>query len=133
MNPIDVPSKATELPTAWHSLVLGRIGPTEVKVLRMDGRTVPVESHETAEALLVLEGTLRLTVAGAEIEVGAGEMYVVEAGVDHAVRRGSRGTLVIVEHGAAAPGSAGPGPAGRGSVEYESVEHRSVERGSVAV
>ncbi|QEU96798.1 cupin domain-containing protein [Streptomyces kanamyceticus] len=105
MNPVDVPSRAAELPDAWSPLVLARIGPTEVKVLRMDGRTVPVESHETAETLLVVDGTLRLTADGAEIEVRAGEMYVVEAGVEHAVRPGSRGTLVIVEHGSVERGS----------------------------
>ncbi|MFI7006651.1 cupin domain-containing protein [Streptomyces sp. NPDC050145] len=63
----------------------------------MDGSALPSESHETAETLLVVDGTLRLTAAGAEVDVREGEMYVVEAGVEHAVRPGSRGTLVIVD------------------------------------
>ncbi|MGW0701707.1 GNAT family N-acetyltransferase [Streptomyces sp. NPDC002867] len=49
------------------------------------------------EVLLVLEGRLELSVQGAEVTVGPGEMYVVAAGARHAVRTGSHGTLVIVE------------------------------------
>jgi mannose-6-phosphate isomerase-like protein (cupin superfamily) len=94
----DIRTAAAGLPDAWNSSLLGRIGPTAVKVLRMDGRPLEPESHDTAEALLVLDGTLRLLADGTELDVHAGEMYVVEAGVEHAVRPGSRGTLVIVEH-----------------------------------
>ncbi|MFJ2770965.1 cupin domain-containing protein [Streptomyces sp. NPDC087300] len=99
MNPIDVPDRAARIGDAWSSSVLGRVGRAEVKVLRMDGRTLPLEAHDTAEALFVVDGTLRLIADGAEVDVRAGEMYVVEAGVAHAVRPGSTGTLVIVEQG----------------------------------
>ncbi|MFE5485918.1 cupin domain-containing protein [Streptomyces sp. NPDC056527] len=97
MTVVDIRSTAGELPDAWDSILLGKIGHTEVKVLRMDGSPVAPESHDTAEALLVVEGTLRLEAGGIEVEVNAGEMYIVEAGVEHAVRPGSRGTLVIIE------------------------------------
>ncbi|MFG2095572.1 cupin domain-containing protein [Streptomyces sp. NPDC048612] len=98
MSVVDIPSTATELPDAWRSLLLGRVGHAGVKVLRMDGRPLESESHDTAEALLVVDGMLCLVADGIEVEVGAGEMYIVEAGVEHAVRPGSKGTLVIVEH-----------------------------------
>ena len=97
MNAVDVRSAAAGLPDAWRSLLLGRVRSTGVKVLRMDGRALAPESHDAAEALLVVDGTLRLVADGAEVDVRAGEMYVVEAGVEHAVRPGSHGTLVIVE------------------------------------
>ncbi|GAA0466429.1 cupin domain-containing protein [Streptomyces olivaceiscleroticus] len=98
MNVVDIRSTAAELPDAWRSLLLGQVGSTGVKVLRMDGRPLPPESHDAAEALLVVDGALRLVADGIEVEVRAGEMYIVEAGIEHAVRPGSRGTLVIVEH-----------------------------------
>ncbi|MBH1937543.1 cupin domain-containing protein [Streptomyces sp. AV19] len=97
MSLIDIRSTAAELPDAWSSRLLGRVSGVGVKVLRMDGRALEPEVHDAAEALLVLEGALRLTAGDVEVEVHAGEMYVVEAGVRHAVRSGSRGTLVIVE------------------------------------
>ncbi|WP_199547705.1 cupin domain-containing protein [Streptomyces sp. N35] len=97
MNVVDVRRTAAELPAAWGSLLLGQVGSAGVKVLRMDGRPLPPESHDAAEALLVVEGELRLVVDGVEVDVRAGEMCIVQAGVVHAVNSGSRGTLVIVE------------------------------------
>lgn len=98
MNCVDIRSAAAELPDAWSSFLLGQVGSTGVKVLRMDGHRLAPESHDVAEALLVVDGTLRLVADGTEVEVRAGEMYIVEAGVEHAVCPGSHGTLVIIEH-----------------------------------
>ncbi|NGO72900.1 cupin domain-containing protein [Streptomyces boncukensis] len=100
MSVVDIRKTAADLPDAWSSLPLVRVAGSDVKVLRMDGRPLAPESHEAAEALLVVEGTLRLLADGVETDVRAGELYVVEAGVEHAVRPGSRGTLVIVERSA---------------------------------
>ncbi|WTG93510.1 cupin domain-containing protein [Kitasatospora sp. NBC_01560] len=94
---MDVPALAAALPQAWGSRVLGRVGPAAVKVLRMDGRPIPVERHAQTEVLLVLDGRLELVVDGSAVPVGPGGMYVVPAGVPHAVAAGSRGTLLIVE------------------------------------
>ncbi|MFE0193597.1 cupin domain-containing protein [Streptomyces sp. NPDC058989] len=98
VNVVDLPSTAAELPDAWSSLLLGNIGRAGVKVLRMDTRAMAPESHDTAEALLVVDGQLQLIADGIEVDVRAGEMYLIEAGVVHAVRPGSTGTLVIIEH-----------------------------------
>ncbi|WFB08817.1 cupin domain-containing protein [Streptomyces sp. LX-29] len=98
MSPIDLRTTAAELPGSWRSTILGEVGGASLKVLRMDAMPVEEESHPTPEALLVLDGRLELDVAGRPVSVGPGELYVVPAGTPHAVRPGSRGTLVIVEH-----------------------------------
>ncbi|MEU0742579.1 cupin domain-containing protein [Streptomyces sp. NPDC006134] len=97
MSSIDLAGTAAALPAAWSSRPLGRVGTACVKVLRMDGSPVREESHGADEVLLVLDGRLELVVEGTEVTVEAGEMYRVPAGARHAVRPGSRGTLVIVE------------------------------------
>ncbi|EME96647.1 cupin domain-containing protein [Streptomyces mobaraensis NBRC 13819 = DSM 40847] len=94
---IDMAGISAGLPEAWSSVVVGRVGTAQIKVLRMDGRTVPEERHEAAEALLVLDGLLRLAVDGRPVDVGPGALYTVPAGTPHAVLPGSQGTLVIVE------------------------------------
>ncbi|WP_431043895.1 cupin domain-containing protein [Streptomyces sp. P1-3] len=63
----------------------------------MDELPVEEESHEAPEALLVLSGQLELEVSGDPVTVRTGELYVIPAHTAHAVRRGSHGTLVIVE------------------------------------
>ncbi|MEW1722297.1 cupin domain-containing protein [Streptomyces sp. NPDC093109] len=97
MSAIDLVETAAGLPEAWSSRVLGTVGATCVKVLRMDELPVGEERHRAPEALLVLDGRLELEVDGAPVSVRAGSLFMVPAGATHAVRAGSRGTLVIVE------------------------------------
>ncbi|MFE5585087.1 cupin domain-containing protein [Kitasatospora sp. NPDC056531] len=97
MNVVNVNERAAQLPDAWRSQVLGLVGTAAVKVLRMDGRELEGEVHGTAEVLFVVDGLLELDVEGEELTVTAGELSRVPAGARHAVRAGSRGTLLIVE------------------------------------
>ncbi|MFJ1705714.1 cupin domain-containing protein [Kitasatospora sp. NPDC088346] len=97
MHAIDLVGTADGLPRAWRSRPLGRVGTAAVKVLRMDELPVGEERHAAAEALLVLDGRLELTVDGHPVSVGPGGLFLVPPGTAHAVRPGSRGTLVVVE------------------------------------
>ncbi|WP_371497258.1 cupin domain-containing protein [Kitasatospora sp. NBC_00374] len=97
MHVIDLVETAEGLPQAWRSRLLGRVGTAGVKVLRMDELGVEEERHTGAEALLVLDGRLELTVNGRPISVGPGELFLVPPGIPHTVRPGSRGTLVVVD------------------------------------
>ena len=75
-----------QLPAAWQSRLLGRVGEARVKLTRMDGAASPEEVHDYAEALIVIDGELRLRIAG-----------LVPAGIAHAVDEGSTGTLLILD------------------------------------
>ncbi|MBB5939132.1 cupin domain-containing protein [Streptomyces zagrosensis] len=85
-------------PRAWCSRVVGRVGEAAVKVLRMSELPVAEESHDVAEALLVLDGTLALEVRGELVTVRTGDLFMVPARTPHRVRPGSEGTLLIVEN-----------------------------------
>jgi quercetin dioxygenase-like cupin family protein len=97
MSVIDLPRAAAQLEQAWRSTRLAGIGGANLKLTRMDAQAYPSETHDYAEALLVLEGELHLELAGAPRVVRAGELCVVPAGVPHAVGAGSHGTLLIVD------------------------------------
>lgn len=92
---LDLISKA--LPQAWKSTVLGRVGDSNIKVLRMDEMSIEAEVHDYTEGLLVISGQLLLGVDGESVRVGEGQIYLAEAGVPHAVLSGSYGTLVIID------------------------------------
>ncbi len=94
---INLNELARALPTAWHSVAIGRVGGANIKVLRMDSSGYPSEMHDDAEALIVLEGQLNLQLADETVSVGAGHAFIVPAGQPHAVAHGSRGTLLIVD------------------------------------
>jgi len=89
--------QASQLPHAWRSTVIGQAAGANLKVLRMDELAYPDETHDFDEALLVLEGQMNLQVHGQLIAVKQGEVYLVPAGVAHAVAPGSHGTLVIID------------------------------------
>ncbi|NII73476.1 quercetin dioxygenase-like cupin family protein [Dyella sp. SG562] len=97
MTLIALAEAAGQLPQAWKSHVLARFGGARLKVVRMDASAYPDECHDYPEGLLVLDGQMLLEIGGAVVRVGAGELYVVPAGVPHAVAAGSHGTLVIID------------------------------------
>jgi quercetin dioxygenase-like cupin family protein len=88
---------AAQLPTAWQSRQLGGVGDARLKLARMDGTASPQEVHDYTEALIVIDGELRLRIAGATLRVRAGELCLVPAGTAHAVDEGSTGTLLILD------------------------------------
>lgn len=63
----------------------------------MDGSEYPNEAHSFDEALLALEGNMNLRIGNELISVASGEVYIVPAGVAHAVAANSHGTLVIID------------------------------------
>ncbi len=97
MNKLNLPDLAASLPSAWRSHLLAQTGQANIKLLRMDSRAYDEEVHNYPEALLVLEGQLELVVNGDACTVRTGEMFVVSAGVPHAVRSGSNGMLLIMD------------------------------------
>lgn len=88
---------ARQLPQAWTSCVVARIGQANLKLTRMDAEAHAEETHDYAEGLLVVDGCLQLTVAGQPVTVRSGELYVVPAGTPHMVEPGSMGALLIID------------------------------------
>jgi quercetin dioxygenase-like cupin family protein len=97
MSKTNLLQRSSELPQAWRSVVVGRVAHGNLKVLRMDGAAYPDETHDFDEGLLVLEGRMNLQIGSEVVAVHSGEVFVVPAGVPHAVAPGSHGTLVIVD------------------------------------
>ena len=98
MTAWNVPSTAALLPQSWHSRVLAQIAGANLKLIRMDEAGIPREAHlDFDEALLVVEGQMKLEIDSGVIELKAGDFYVVPAGMPHRVLPGSRGTLFLID------------------------------------
>jgi quercetin dioxygenase-like cupin family protein len=97
MQTIDLISLADGLTNTWKSIVAGRPAGVNLKVLRMDGNAYAEETHAFDEALLVLNGCMRLEIGGVVTEVQAGNVFIVPANTAHGVAAGSHGTLVIID------------------------------------
>lgn len=97
MNVVELEDVSARLPEAWRSVVVGKVGSTQIKVLRMDELAYAPETHDFNEGLLVLSGKLLLQLSDQTVTVDAGQLYLVKAGVPHSVLHGSRGTLIIID------------------------------------
>lgn len=97
MTKTNLKHEASALPVAWKSAIIGKAAGANIKVLRMDASSYQSEVHAFAEALLVIEGQMHLEIEGKTISVDAGEVFIVPAGLPHAVAAGSHGTLVIID------------------------------------
>lgn len=97
MSKINLLDMAKNLPIAWKSEILGTVSGANFKVLKMDAQAYPNEVHSFDEVLLVLDGQMNLRFADEQVQVNAGEVYIVPAGVPHAVASGSFGTLIIID------------------------------------
>jgi len=99
---IDLKGMAADFPTAWKSAIFGNVASANLKVLRMDECAYEAETHDYAEALVVLEGCMHLSIADRTVAVKAGEVFVVPPGLHHGVAPGSHGTLLIIDPSSAA-------------------------------
>jgi mannose-6-phosphate isomerase-like protein (cupin superfamily) len=97
MTHIRLSELAQQLPHAGSSSLISTFGDARLKVVRMDATAYPEECHDYAEGLLVLDGQMMLELNEQAVRVGAGEIYVVPAGVVHRVGTGSMGTLLILD------------------------------------
>jgi hypothetical protein len=59
MSLIDLKLAASQS-EAWKSSVVAKVGSANIKVMRMDGRPYPDESHDHPEGLLVIDGRARV-------------------------------------------------------------------------
>ncbi len=97
MNKIDLIAASQQLPTAWRSTIVGRAADAQIKLLQMNADAYPDETHDFDEALFVIDGVMHLKIGGQVESVTAGQMYIVPAGLPHAVAPGSYGTLIIID------------------------------------
>lgn len=80
VSPLEVAASLTEL---WSPRVIAEVDDAYVKVAKVHG-TFTWHAHDDEDELfLVLSGRLRIEMHGGDVELGAGEMFVVPKGVQH--------------------------------------------------
>lgn len=97
LSKYNLKSIVTEIPSAWKSVILGEVGPAQIKVLRMDEMSYGEESHDYNEALIVISGNMELVIEDVPLTVNASEIVIIPANTPHSVLPGSSGILMIVD------------------------------------
>lgn len=79
-TPIDIAASLTEL---WSPRVIDELDDTYVKVAKIQGTFGWHHHAEEDELFYLLRGHLRLEMHAGDVELSAGQMFVVPKGVEH--------------------------------------------------
>ncbi len=77
--------------------MIGKVGPANIKLIKMNEWGSAEEDHPYDEALFVIEGILVLEMQGERLEIRGGDFFVIGAGRRHRIAEGSSGTLLLVD------------------------------------
>lgn len=80
---INLADKFTQFTEQWTPKLVGKINNQEMKIAKIAGEFVWHHHPDTDELFLVVAGTLRMKFRDGDVEVNAGEIIVVPAGVEH--------------------------------------------------
>lgn len=81
----------------WRPHVVSQMNNYQFKVVKIAGDFVWHTHHDTDEAIIVLEGVLRIDFREHSLELQAGEMAVVPQGVEHKTFAAHETKLLIIE------------------------------------
>jgi len=83
MSVVSIPEIAAATPEAWRPVDLVTANDTIVRLARLDG-AFDWHTHQEDELFLCWEGSFRVEMAGDQaVELHAGDLYVVPAGIEH--------------------------------------------------
>ena len=80
---INIEQSFDQIGEYWSPKVIGRVNDQYVKVAKIKGEFVWHNHTDEDELFLIVRGRLRMQLEGEELELNAGDMYVVPKGVMH--------------------------------------------------
>jgi len=97
MTSIDLARKLSMFDTHWSPKRVAGFNGHDVMVVKASG-DFPWHVHEdTDDFFLVLDGTLTVHLRDRDVQVGAGELYIVPAGVEHRTSAAEEAHLLLIE------------------------------------
>ncbi|MDX6233466.1 MAG: hypothetical protein QOH68_2490 [Nocardioidaceae bacterium] len=80
---VDLASVLSTLEQPWSPRTVALLNDYDVRVVKTKGEFTPHSHPETDELFLVLRGSLTIRLDAGDVELGAGQIYVVSRGVQH--------------------------------------------------
>ena len=94
---INLADKLSQLTEPWQPRVVAELNDYQFKVAKLDGEFVWHSHADTDEAFLVVAGQLKIELRDRTVELDAGELFVVPAGVEHRPVAESECQLLLIE------------------------------------
>lgn len=105
---VDLAEKLSLIAEHWSPKVVARLNDYEIKLVKLQGEFVWHTHEETDELFLVIAGDLTIQLRDGNVQLHAGQMFVVPRGVEHCpITVGEVHAMLIEPAGTVNTGSAG--------------------------
>ncbi len=95
---VNLRDKLTQLDGLWSPRIIADLNDYKIVVVKVKGEFVWHSHPETDDFFLVLDGWLTIQLRDREdVELSAGELFVVEAGVEHCPRSDEGAEILLIE------------------------------------
>lgn len=83
MEAIDIADKFSQFSDQWAPKIIAQMNDYHIKLARIEGEFVWHSHPETDEAFYVIDGSMVIQLRDGNVELDAGQLFVVPKGVEH--------------------------------------------------
>lgn len=94
INPLE---KFSNISDYWSPGIVEKLNDYHLKIAKIKGEFVWHDHQETDELFLVLEGNMKILFRDGDVELKAGELFVVPAGVEHKPVADNECKILLIE------------------------------------
>jgi mannose-6-phosphate isomerase-like protein (cupin superfamily) len=94
---LNLAQKLSLIDEHWSPRVIAEMNDYQFKLVKIGGDFIWHQHPDTDETFIVLEGSLRIDFRDGQVELEAGEMYVVPRGIEHKPFAEAEAHLLVIE------------------------------------
>ena len=94
---INLKEKYTMFSKHWSPRIIAEMNNYQFKIAKIKGEFIWHDHKHTDETFLVIEGSMTLQFRGSEVNLSAGEMFVIPKGVEHKPCAENECKILVIE------------------------------------
>ena len=94
---VDLAAALATFDEPWSPRIVGRYNGNKIFLAKARGEFVWHSHPDTDDLFLVLEGRLTIQLRDGDVELGAGELFVVPRGIEHRPRTDEGASILLIE------------------------------------
>jgi mannose-6-phosphate isomerase-like protein (cupin superfamily) len=97
MNKVNLQEKFAKFSEHWTPKIVGEANGQYIKLAKTKGEMIWHKHDHEDEIFLVTKGKLIIQMRGGDVELNAGEFYIVPKGVEHCPRSDEECEMILIE------------------------------------
>lgn len=96
-EPVNLANKLAQFDDHWSPRTVAHFNGHEIMVAKVKGEFVWHHHDDTDDLFLVLSGTITIRLRDGDVQLGAGELFVVPVGVEHQPYAEEEAEIMLME------------------------------------